>query len=135
MDPHQQRLPFSTQQLAIIVVTGWTVWFLGALLCRFIGEMGWFDGQARLIVYAAIIPGTVPVILILRKIAVLAADQIALAASVATAAAIMLDGIALAWFPALYGAGNAQLAASGGAILWGGAVAIGLGCWFNRAPR
>jgi hypothetical protein len=135
MDTHQQRLPFSGQQLAIIVVIGWTVWFAGALLCRFIGDMGWFDGQARLVVYAAMIPGTVPVILALRKLARLDADQIALASSVATAAAIMLDGIALAWFPALYGAGDAQLAASGGAILWGGAVAIGLGCWFNRVPR
>lgn len=135
MNADQQRLPFSGQQLAIIVAIGWTVWFLGALLCRLIGDMGWFDGTSRVLVYAAIIPGTVPVILLLRWLARLASDQIALASAVATAAAVMLDGIALAWFPGLYGTGDAQLAASGAVILWGGAVAIGLGCWFNRVPR
>lgn len=128
------RLPFTSGQLAILVISGAIFWFIGALICRFGGAMGWFDGTARILLYAALIPGTLPVILIIRRIARLDDQHVALGAAIATAAAIMLDGIALAWFPALYGPGLAQTAASGAVILWGGAVAIGLGCWFNRVP-
>jgi hypothetical protein len=129
------RLPFTTSQLAILIASGWVFWFVGAMICRVIGDMGWFDGSARLLVYAALVPGTVPVVLLARHLAKLADDQVALGIAIVTAAAIMLDGIALAWFPALYGQGIDQTAASGAVILWGGAVAIALGCWFNRAPR
>ena len=129
------RLPFTTGQLAILIVSGWLFWFVGALLCRVVGEMGWFDGTARILLYAALVPGTVPVVLLARRLAKLADDQVALGIAIVTAAAIMLDGIALAWFPALYGLGIAQTAASGAVILWGGFVAIALGCWFNRAQR
>jgi hypothetical protein len=128
------RLPFTPRQLAIIVAIGWAVWFIGALICRLAGAMGWFDGGARILVYAAVIPGTVPVILLLRRAAQTGSEHIALASAIATAAAIMLDGIALAWFPALYGPGVAQTAASGAVILWGGFAAIMLGCLFNRVP-
>jgi hypothetical protein len=74
-------------------------------------------------------------VLLARRVAKLADDQVALGIAIVTAAAVMLDGIALAWFPALYGPGIEQTAASGAVILWGGAVAIALGCWFNRAPQ
>ncbi len=132
--PLSPCLPFSARQLAMLVVSGWIVWFIGALVCRYGGELGWFEGVNRVLLYAAVVPGTVPVILIIRRLAKLATDEVALGMAIATAAAIMLDGIALAWFPALYGPGAEQAAASGAVILWGGAVAIGLGCWFNRAP-
>jgi len=56
------------------------------------------------------------------------AQHVALGSAIATATAIMLDGIALAWFPAIYGPGAAQTAASGAVILWGGFIAIALGC-------
>jgi hypothetical protein len=38
-----RRLPFTTGQLAILIVFGWIFWFVGALICRVVGEMGWFD--------------------------------------------------------------------------------------------
>jgi hypothetical protein len=130
-----RRLPFTTGQRAILIVFGWIFWFVGALICRVVGEMGWFDGAARVLVYAALVPGTVPVVLLARRMAKLADDQVALGIAIVTAAAVMLDGIALAWFPALYGPGIEQTAATGAVILWGGFVAIALGCWFNRAPQ
>jgi hypothetical protein len=128
------RLPFSGIQLVTLVVSGWIFWFVGALICRFAGEFGWLDGSARVLVYAALVPGTLPVVLLVRRLAKLEDQHVALGTVIVTAAAIMLDGIALAWFPALYGPGVAQTAASGAVILWGGFVAIALGCWFNRAP-
>lgn len=129
------RLPFANGQLAILIVSGWAFWLAGAILCRVIGDAGGFAGAARLLVYAAVIPGTVPLVLIVRRLARLDDQQVALGIAIVTAAAIMLDGLALAWFPSIYGPGIGQTAASGAVILWGGAVAIALGCWFNRAPR
>lgn len=128
------RLPFSTGQMAILIVAGVIFWFVGALICRFAGELGAFEGANRVLLYAVLIPGTLPVILLVRAAARLAPDQVALGSAIATAAAITCDGIALAWFPGLYGGGDAQTAASGAVILWGGAVAIALGCWLNRVP-
>jgi hypothetical protein len=129
-----QRLPFTPGQLAILIVSGWTFWFVGALICRFAGEMGWFEGMNRILLYAALIPGTLPVVLLAKRLARLNDQHVALGIAIVTAAAVMLDGIALAWFPGIYGPGIDQTAASGAVILWGGAVAIALGCWFNRAP-
>lgn len=128
------RLPFSTGQLVTLIVSGWIFWFVGALICRFAGEFGWLDGSTRVLVYAALVPGTLPVVLLVRRLPKLDDQHVALGTAIVTAAAIMLDGIALAWFPALYGPGLAQTAASGAVILWGGFVAIALGCWLNRAP-
>lgn len=128
------RLPFTANQLATLVMSGIVLWFTGALLLRYLGAVGSLQGASLMIVYAALIPGTVPIILLMRRLAKLADDQIALATSIIVASAILLDGIALSWFPALYGPGIAQTAVSGAIILWGGGVAIALGCWFNRAP-
>jgi hypothetical protein len=127
------RLPFTTRQLVTLIISGWVFWFAGALICRYVGALGLFDGSARALVYVALIPGTLPVVLLIRRLARLEDQHVALGIAVVTAAAIMLDGIALAWFPALYGPGTTQAAASGAVILWGGFVAIALGCWFNRA--
>lgn len=127
-----QHLPFTNRQLGIIVVLGIIVWFIGALVCRWIGDMGWFSGTARWVAYAALIPGTLPILLVMRALAGLRADQMALASAIATASAITFDSIALVVVPTLYAANADNLASSGAAILWGGAVAIFLGCWLNR---
>ena len=128
------RLPFSSGQMATLIASGIIFWFIGALICRWVGELGGFEGANRALVYAALIPGTLPVILLVRRIARLAPDQVALGSAIVTAAAIMCDSIALVVIPDLYGAGVEQTAASGAVILWGGAVAIAIGCWLNRVP-
>jgi hypothetical protein len=132
MAAQDRHLPFTTRQLAIIVGMGVVVWFVGALVCRWIGDSGWYAGTARWIVYAALIPGTLPVLLLLRALAGLRSDQMALASAIATAAAITLDSVAMVLVPELYAANSNNLASAGASILWGGAVAIFLGCWLNR---
>ncbi|HIG23996.1 MAG TPA: hypothetical protein EYG02_00700 [Henriciella marina] len=123
---------FSRQQLIRIVVVGLSVWLAGALLLRWLGPMGVYDGSARIVLYALIIPGTLPIILLLPVLAGIKRSQIAAAAAFATATAILMDGLALAWFSGLYGETIAQHAGAGAAILWGGAVAIFLGFFLNR---
>ena len=134
MSPTVTRLPFSAAQMATMIVSGMIFWFIGALICRWAGAYGAFEGMNRVLLYAALIPGTLPVILLVRRLARLAADTVALGSAIVTAAAIACDGIALVVIPDLYDAGIEQTAASGAVILWGGAVAIALGCWLNRTP-
>jgi len=119
-------------QFVIVAVLGALFWFVAALLCQVLGPMGALEGAARALTYAAVIPGTVPVVLLMQRAARLRKDQLAAGMAAATAVAALLDGIALAWFPALYGEGAEQIAASGAVILWGAGVGMILGFVFGR---
>jgi hypothetical protein len=129
------RLPFSPRQIGILIGWGALLWFLAAQICQLAGAMGWFEGGARALLYGAVVMGTIPLIPITKRIAGLADSEVALGLTLVTLTALLLDGIALAWFPALYGGGDAQAAASGAVILWGAGVGLALGCWFNRVPQ
>jgi glutamate/tyrosine decarboxylase-like PLP-dependent enzyme len=71
----------------------------------------------------------------MRALARLQAGQMVQAMAMGTGTATVMDGIALAWFPDLYGAGAALHAGAGGTILWGGGVGLLLAFWFDRARR
>ena len=119
--------------MAYLVFWGAALWFIAAVLLRVLGPMGVYEGFARVLLYALIIPGTVPFILLIVKLTRVARHQIALACAVMTASAALLDGIALAWFPALYGNEVEHVAAAGATILWGAGAALALGFFLNRA--
>ncbi|WBQ10988.1 hypothetical protein L2D01_04205 [Hyphomonadaceae bacterium ML37] len=127
------RLPLSTGQLIRLAALGAALWLTAALLLRWLGPLGVYDGAARILLYALIIPGTAPFIWLIAKIGGLARSDLALGVSVVVAAAVLLDGLALAWVPTLYGAELALQAGAGAAILWGAGVALVLGFVFNRA--
>lgn len=123
---------FRRGQVARLVTLGLMVWLLGAVLLRWLGPLGAYEGAGRVALYGLIIPGTVPLILLLPTLTGIRRNQIAAGAALATATAILMDGIALAWFPTLYGETLAHHAGAGAAILWAGAVAILLGFACNR---
>lgn len=125
-------LPLSSRQLLITAGLGVVLWFSAALLIRALAPLGVFEGAARVWLYALVIPGTVPFVFLLEKLAGLARTQIALGYSVATAAATLCDGVALAWFPDLYG-GAGVSGAAGAVILWGAGVGLVLAFLRNRA--
>lgn len=122
----------STSQLITLIALGATLWLVAALLLRFLAPFGIYEGTGRFILYFLIIPGTYPFVLLVRYLAKLAPNQTGIGLAVVTAAAILLDGIALGWFPELYGEGHLNAANAGAAILWGGGVAITLGLLMNR---
>lgn len=120
----------TARQTFLMAVFGAILWFAAALLMRAIEPLGAFEGAGVLVLYAAIIPGTVPFILLARKVAALRRDQTALAVTIATGVASMLDGNALVLIPHLYGT---DVAGAGAAILWGGGVGLILGVIMSRA--
>jgi hypothetical protein len=126
----RQTQPLSTQQIIILALYGALLWFIAAILVRTIGPMGALDGSARVITYALVIPGTVPAIWIGRALAKLSRDQTAF-----TASALLLDGIAHAWFPDIYGTDPVLRVKGAAVIFWGAGVGLVLGLIMNGAAR
>lgn len=127
----------TAKQSVVLILYGVILWFVAASLVRVIGPMGAFDGVAGFISFALIIPGTVPAIYGARCIAKLQTNQTAAAILIVTAAALLLDGIAHAWFPKLYGTDPALIIKGAAAIFWGAGVGLVLGLVMNKpsVPR
>jgi hypothetical protein len=124
--------PLTSRQIGLCVALGIALWFLAALLLRLVGLAGAFEGWSRALLFVAIVPGSVPVVLMFRAVVGLAGGQLPGAVAIGTAAAAMLDGLALSWWPALYGTRIDLIAGSGATILWGAGVLIFLAYAFDR---
>ncbi len=116
-------------QIAILMTLGVVLLYLVAVALGAAGRLGAFRSPGVIVLYALVIPATVPLILLCRRLAGLARDQTLLTVAVVTATASVLDGNALVWFPSLYGG---YAAGAGAAIVWGIAVALVLGVTMNR---
>lgn len=130
MTPEVQRLSMS--QLVSVLLFGIGGWFAAAMLLRWLGPMGIYDSPLRFLVYALIIPGTLPVVWGCGKLAGTGKGQLFVGFSLATAMATVCDGVALAWFPGLYGASVVLHAGAGGTILWGVGIGIFLAYLLDR---
>ena len=127
--------PLTAKQIIILALYGVVLWFLAAMLVRTLGPMDALDGFGRVITYALVIPGTVPAILIGRVLAKLSRDQTAISLIVITATALLLDGVAHAWFPSLYGTDPALIVKGAAVIFWGAGVGLVLGLIMNGPER
>jgi hypothetical protein len=125
-----QRL--SIRQLWITGAIGAALWLAAALLLGALGPRGIYEGSNRVILYLLVIPGTWPVLPMMVRLAGLAKSQLGLGMAFGTMVAVVLDGLALAWWPALYG-GPDYVAGAGAVILWGAGVGMALG--FYAAGR
>jgi len=121
----------SSRQITICMAYGAVVFLLAALLLRQMSLAGWLDGPARAIVFVLAVPGSLPVVLVLRRLAGLLPGQLLGGMAIGTGTATLLDGLALSWAPALYG-GPAHVAGAGAAILWGAGVLIFLAYVIDR---
>ena len=131
--PRSTNISLSPKQIIIAAIIGAILWFCAAMLMRAVVKMEFYDGMGVAIVYALTIPGTIPFVILLRKLAGLGQDQIAIGYTVATAVALMLDGSAFAFFPALYADNPADGLQAPAAILWGAGVGLVLAIIMNRA--
>lgn len=116
----------SRMQAVIMGICGVILWLAAAMLLRWLIPLGALEGTARYVVYALTIPGTVPFVLGLTRIAGLSTAQLVPGYSLATAAALLCDGMAVAWVPVLYGASADHVRLAAAAILWGAGVGIAL---------
>ncbi len=130
----QSRIGLTAGQTLMLIVIGAVLWFAAAVLLRTIGPNGAFEGNRHILLYALTIPATIPFVWLVQKLVGLADDRIAIGYSLATATALLLDGIAVAWFPSLYGSDLPQVANSAAVILWGAGVGMVLAFIMNREP-
>lgn len=127
------RLGLTGGQMISCLVQGAVLWLAAALLLRWLGPMGIHEDPLRILVYLLVIPGTFPFVLQIEKLAKLRRDQAFTGMAVATMMAVLLDGVALAWFPRLYGETVEMWAGAGAVILWGAGVGMVLGWARTRA--
>lgn len=123
----------TNRQLVVSALVGAILWLLAALILRVIGPMGALDGEARVLAFVVVVPGTMPFVYLLRAVAQLRGDQLLAGTAIATMAATLLDGVALSWVPWLYGAAPTQLAGAGATILWGVGVGLALAHAIGRS--
>jgi hypothetical protein len=117
----------SNAQRLSSVAYGVLLWFLAAMIVRYIGPMGAFVGNALWITYALVIPGTVPFVILGQILMGLDKAQVASSIMIITATALLLDGIAFNFFRSLYGSEPAIIMAGAALILWGAGVGLVLG--------
>lgn len=126
------RAPLTTSQIAALALVGAGYWFVAALVVHWTAA-GWVgNGIMTAVVFILIVLATVPALLIGYRLAGISRAQAAAGATVMTGAAALLDGVALTWFPALYGNSPAVILGGAAAILWGAGVALVLGMMLER---
>jgi hypothetical protein len=125
------RIGLTNKQTTAMIIIGFTLWALAAVILRMILPMGALEGANRAITYAVVIPATAPFVLITKTVAKLRSDQIFTGMAIVTATALLIDGIVIAWFPAIYGDNLTDVIKCAAAILWGAGVGLALACIFN----
>jgi hypothetical protein len=125
------RIGLTNRQMTAMMLIGFTLWALAAIILRMISPMGALEGASRAITYAVVIPATAPFVLITKTVAKLRSDQIFTGIAVVTATALLIDGIVIAWFPAIYGDNPTDVITCAAAILWGAGVGLALAFIFN----
>ena len=109
----------TTRQVIVLLIIGVVYWFGGAMAVRLGAPLGIFGPMASLATFVAAFPVAWGGVWLAAKLAQLRTEQVVPGISVGTIGATCCDGIALTWFPSLYGA-EVELVLYGAAwILWG----------------
>lgn len=120
-------LGLTMRQIIILMALGAVFWLSAAILLKVLAPLRIYEGLGRVILYAAVIPGTWPFVELMVRLARLARHQALTGVAVGLAVACCLDGLALAYIPWLYGSSVQHTAGAGAAILWGAGVFLVLG--------
>jgi len=108
------------RQTASLAALGIVLWFLAALLIRYAGPAGLFDGGlASALLFALTIPAAWLLARLCRRTAGLTPGQLVPGVAVASLAGLLCDAMALTWTPALYGADAAHIVPAVAWLFWG----------------
>ena len=124
----------TARQASALIVIGIALWFVAAMLLRQIAPLGVFDGWARAMLYALVVPGTWPFVRLTQRLARLGTAQIVPGIAVVTAAALIADSIVFAGFPWIYGAAEFHRDCAA-AVFWGAGVGLLLSFAAARTPK
>lgn len=114
-------------QATRLAASGVALWLLFALLIRFSISAGLFgSAAASVLLFIAAIPLAWPMIWLCRHTAGLTPEQVVPGVAVASAAALLCDGVALTWAPSLYGPDAASILPVVAWLLWGVGVILTL---------
>ncbi len=86
--------------------------------------LGLFRGVASLLLFALTVPLAWGTIWLVQRIAGLKAAQLPAGIAVASAAALLADGVALSWVPSFYGSDAATLLPAAAWLLWGAGLCL-----------
>jgi len=126
-DGNSRLTPVPIGKVFILVAMGAFLWFLGVLFLRWAGDVGALTGAWHWVVYAGVIPITVPLIPLGPWIARLPRAHTLRAVAIMSMTALLIDGIVIGFFPEIYSADPPTARAAAGALLWGVGVALMLG--------
>ncbi|GAA3732144.1 hypothetical protein GGR91_000256 [Sphingorhabdus rigui] len=129
------RIGLTYGQTFLLIGLGAALWFCAAIILSVIAPMGALEGSMRAVTYALVIPGTVPFIFLVRKLAKLRPDQLFTGIGIATTTALITDGIVIAYFPSVYGSTLPHITNCAAIILWGAGVGMLLASIFNRGAE
>jgi hypothetical protein len=112
----------SPKQLAFCVSYGLALWIGAIFLIRAIGPMGAFSGLGLIISFVALIPVTLPAVLLTKRVMGPFKDQLLVGVTIISTIALLMAGIGFSFFPYIYGLDNVRLLAASGFMMWGGGI-------------
>ena len=124
MPPATSVSVLTRRQTTVMIIAGVVLWYAAAALLRALSDAQLLGGTSGAIVFAVVVPGTLPFVLLLRTLGRLSSEQMVPGYTLATTAALLCDGIAVTWHPSLYGADETAARLSAGGVIFGGAVGL-----------
>jgi hypothetical protein len=116
----------SFKQVAFCGSYGLALWIGAMLLIRAIGPMGAFSGIGLIVSFVAVIPATLPAVLLTKRVMGPSRGNMLVGVTIISTIALLLAGICFSFFPSLYAADIPTLLAAAGFMLWGGGVGFAL---------
>lgn len=111
-------------QVLILAALSVLFWFMAALFIRYGVPAGSFGGVASAALFVLTVPTACLLIWTTRRVAALRPDQLVSGVALTSAVAMLCDGVALTWFPALYGGNPATHYLGAAWLLWGVGVIL-----------
>jgi hypothetical protein len=113
------------QSTVLYVVLGGAFWFAAAMLVRVLGEAVFTPGNPLLIVmFVVAIPVGRLFIWTAQRLGKLPDEAVFAPAVMMTQVALLLDGVAITWFPQLYGQSHTTVMLGAALIMWGAGVGM-----------